>query len=141
MADENALPSVYEYGEDVSNQEAPPALPARTYVATCTGATAKPGSKDPDKILLNLEFTIEEAAIPADFPEREAQKLFWNRTVLNSDTPRGRYQLKQLCEKMKVAVSRKLDINDFVGKQANLKVKHGSWQGITRAEIDAIEPA
>lgn len=142
MADpENALPSVYEYSEDVSLQEAPPALPARTYPATCTAATVKPGSKDPDKHLLNLEFTIDPSAFPADFTETDPQKLFWNRTVLNADTARGRYQLKQLCEKMKVAVGRKLDVNDFVGKQVNLKVKNGSWQGVPRAEIDAIEPA
>lgn len=141
MADENALPSVYEFSEDVSLQEAPPALPARTYPATCTAATVKPGSKDPDKHLLNLEFTIEPSAFPADFTETDPQKLYWNRNAVNSDTPKGRYQLKQLCEKMRVTVGRKLDVNDFVGKQVNLKVKQGSWQGVVRAEIEAIEPA
>jgi hypothetical protein len=141
MADENALPSVYEYSEDVSNQEAPPALPSRTYPAICTGAVVRPGSKDPEKHLLNLEFTIDPSAFPADFTETEPQKLYWNRNAMNADTPKGRYQLKQLCEKMKVAASRKIDVNDFVGKQVNLKVKQGSWQGIPRAEIEAIEPA
>lgn len=140
MADtDNALPSVYEFSEDVSHQEAPPALPARTYPATCTGAKAAQGKTNPDNVLLNLEFTIDPAAFPADFTETEPQKLYWNRNVLNSDTPKGRYQLKTLCEKMNVPASRKLDINDFVGKQVNLKVKNGTWQGIARAEIDAIE--
>lgn len=140
MADpENALPSVYEYSEDVSHQEAPPALPARTYPATCTAATAKNSTTKPENVLLNLEFTIDPSAFPADFPDSEPQKLFWNRNILNADTPKARYQLKILCDKMKVPASRKIDINDFVGKQVQLKVKNGSWQGIPRAEIEAIE--
>lgn len=141
MAEENALPSVFEYTSDISTQEAPPALPARTYPATCTAAVSKQSSSKPENILLNLEFTIDPSAFPADFTEAEPQKLYWNRNVLNADTAKSRYQLKQLCEKMKVPASRKLDINDFVGKQVNLKVKNGSWQGIPRAEIEAIEPA
>lgn len=138
---DNTLPSVYEYSEDVSHQEAPPALPARSYPATCTGARAAQGKTNPNNVLLNLEFTIDPASFPADFTETDPQKLFFNRNVLNADTPKARYQLKKLCETMKVPASRKIDVNDFVGKQVILKVKNGSWQGILRAEIDAIEPA
>jgi hypothetical protein len=141
MADENgALPSVVEFSSDVSMQEAPPALPARTYPATCTAASIKQSSSKPENHLLNLEFTIDPASFPADFPEAEPVKLYWNRNTVNKDTARERYQLRQLGEKMKVMIGRKLDANDFVGKQVNLKIKNGSWQGIPRAEIEAIEP-
>jgi hypothetical protein len=140
MADENALPSVLEFSSDVSQQEAPPALPARTYPATCTAASVRPSSSKPENNLLNLEFTIDPSTFPADFPESDPVKLFWNRNVVNQDTARARYQLKLLCDKMKVMASRKIDVNDFVGKQVNLKVKNGSWQGVPRAEIEAIEP-
>lgn len=139
MADENALPSVIEFTEDVSMQEAPPALPARTYLATCTAASQKVSSSKPENTLLNLEFTIDPSCFPADFPETEPVKLYWNRNTVNKNTARERYQLKLLCDKMKVVVTRKLDVNDFIGKQVNLKVKNGSWQGVPRAEIDAIE--
>lgn len=139
MADENALPSVLEFSSDVSQQEAPPALPARTYPATCTAASVKQSGSKPENQLLNLEFTIDPSTFPADFPESDPVKLYWNRNVVNQDTARARYQLKLLCEKMKVMASRKIDVNDFVGKQVNLKVKNGSWQGVPRAEIDAIE--
>lgn len=141
MADENALPSVVEFTEDVSLAEAPPVLPVGTYNATCSAASIKQSTSKPENTLLNLEFTIDPNEFPADFPESEAVKLYWNRNTVNKNTARERWQLKQLGEKLKVVITRRLDANDFVGKQCKLKVKNGAWQGVPRAEIDAIEPA
>lgn len=142
MVDEtDTLPGVYEYAEDVSTQEPPPVLPARTYPATCSSSQAVRSKNNPDNILLNLEFTIEPSAFPADYPETDPVKLYWNRNVLNADTARGRFQLRRLCEKMRVLASRRLDVNDFVGKRVVLKVKGDSWQGVPRSVIDTIEAA
>lgn len=142
MADETGevLPSVFEFTADVSTQEAPPPLPARTYPAQCTGAKANRSKSNPDNIILALEFTISPDVYPADYTEvKDATKLFFQRIAINKDDARTRFQLRQLCEKMRVPVSRQLDVNGFVGKMVNLKVKHGEWQGLKRAEIDAIE--
>lgn len=143
MANEDEmLPSTWEYSSDVSTQDAPPPLPARTYPAVCSAAKAHRSKTNPDNVMVSLEFTIDPSAYPADYTATtEATKLYHIRTRLNDDSARGRFQLRRLCETMRVHVSRSLDLNDFVGKQANLKIKHGSWEGIPRAEIDAIEPA
>lgn len=139
MADNDALPSVVEFTEDVSLQEAPPVLPPGTYNATCTRALVTPSKSNPENHLLNLEFTIAQNEFPADFAEAEDVKLYWNRNTVNKNTAKERWQLKQLGEKMKVHIGRRLDCNDFIGKQVKLKVKNGAWQGVPRAEIDAIE--
>lgn len=141
MADETALPSVYEYSADVSTQEAPPPLPARTYPATCTGAKAQQSKSNPENVILALEFTIDPSAYPADYTETtDPTKLYYMRNVLNKDDARSRFQLRRIAETMNVKVGRSLDVNDFVGKTVNLKIKNGSWQGVPRAEIDAVEP-
>lgn len=141
MADtDEALPSVFEFAADVSTQEAPPPLPARTYPAQCTGAKAQRSKSNPDNIILGLEFSIDPSVYPADYTEvKDVTKLYFQRIPINKDDARTRFQIRKLCETMRVPVSRQLDVNGFVGKMVNLKVKHGEWQGIKRAEIDAIE--
>ena len=142
MADTEMLPTVFEFAADISTQEAPPPLPARTYPAQCTGAKANRSKSNPDNIILALEFTIQPEHYPADYTEvKDATKLFYQRIAINKDDARTRFQLRKLCETMRVAVSRELDLNGFVGKGVNLKVKHGTWEGVSRAEIDAIESA
>jgi hypothetical protein len=143
MADtDNALPSVMEFSANVAEQQAPVPLPVRTYPAQCTDAAFRQSKSNPDNILLWLEFTIAPTDYPADYTEtQDTTKLFYNRLIVNRDDARTRFQIRQLCDKMRVPVSRTLDANDFRGKAANLKIKHGSWEGLPRAEIDAIEPA
>lgn len=144
MTDVNdaALPSVFEFSQDISTQEAPPPLPVRTYPAQCTGAVAKVSKSTPDNIIMTLEFTISPEHYPADYTATtDATKLYFQRIPINKDDARTRYQIRKLCETMRVPASRQLDLNAFVGKMVNLKVKHGSWEGMPRAEIDAIEPA
>jgi len=43
MADDNTTQfgSVIDFSQDISTAEAPPPLPARTYLGTCTGAEQK----------------------------------------------------------------------------------------------------
>jgi hypothetical protein len=142
MADDDLLPSVAEFSSDVSTQEAPPALPPGMYPAVVTAAVLKRSKSNPDNVLLDLEFTIDPSAFPPDFTENsEPQKLHWMRNTVNKDTARERFQLRQLGEKLRVHIGRKLDANDFMGKQANLKVKNEPYQGMNRASIDAIEAA
>lgn len=142
MADEVTLPSVYEFQSDISTQEAPPPLPIKSYTAQCTAAAARQSKSNPDNVILDLEFTIMPDQFPADFTATsDPVKLHFNRIPINKDDARTRFQLRQLCEKMRVSAGRSLDVNDFAGKMAVLKVKHGSWQGLPRAEIDTIEAA
>lgn len=141
MADENAvdLGSVFEFAADISTQEAPPPLPPRTYVGEVSGATAKQSNRG--NTYIDVEFTIMPDQFPLDFGEtqKEPVKLHYRRLVVMPDTDRNRFQIRKFTEALRVAASRRLDINDFVGKVANLKVKSTKYMGEERAEIDAVE--
>lgn len=141
MADENAvdLGSVFEFAADISTQEAPPPLPPRTYVGEVSGATAKQSNRG--NTYIDVEFTIMPDQFPLDFGEtqKEPVKLHYRRLVVAPDTDRNRFQIRKFTEALRVAATRRLDINDFVGKVANLKVKSTKYMGEERAEIDAVE--
>lgn len=140
MADSDApdLGSVFEFAQDLSTQEAPPPLPPRDYVGEITGATAKQSNRG--NTYIDVEFTIQPDQFPADFTgAREAAKLHYRRLVVSPDTDRNRYQLRKFCEAIHAPLGRRLDINDWIGKVANLKVKATKYMGEERAEIDAVE--
>lgn len=143
MADDNApdLGNVFEFAQDISTQEAPPPLPPRTYVGECSGATAKQSNRG--NTYIDVEFTIQPDQFPLDFQatQKEAVKLHYRRLVVAPDTDRNRYNIRKFSEALRVPVSKRLDINDFVGKVANLKVKSTKYMGEERAEIEAVEMA
>lgn len=135
------LGSVFEFASDISTQEAPPPLPARVYVGEVTGATAKTSNRG--NTYIEVEFTIPVEQFPLDFAakNKEPVKLFYRRLVVQPDTDRNRFAIRKFSEALRVPVGRRLDINDFVGKAATLKVKATTYMGEARAEIDAVEMA
>lgn len=143
MADDNAvdLGSVFEFAQDLSTQEAPPPLPPAVYVGEVTGATAKQSNRG--NTYVDVEFTIQPDQFPADFnpANREPAKLHYRRLVVSPDTDRNRYQIRKFGEAIRAPLGRRLDINDWIGKVANLKVKTTKYMGEERAEIDAVEMA
>lgn len=141
MVDDTApdLGSVFEFAADISTQEAPPPLPPRNYVGEVSGATAKQSNRG--NTYIDVEFTIMPDQFPLDFGEtqKEPVKLHYRRLVVAPDTDRNRYQLRKFTEALRVAATRRLDINDFIGKVATLKVKATKYMGEERAEIDSVE--
>lgn len=143
MANENEteLPSVFEMGGDVANAEAPPPLPARTYLASITAAVAKV-SQNSGNTYADIEFTVSPDQYPADYSavEPNPTKIHY-RSMVIAPTARARYRWKQFGEKCRVAIGSNLDLNDFVGKMVNIKVKHRAYQGEMQPDIEAIEAA
>lgn len=142
MADDNVdLGSVWEFAQDIATQEAPPPLPARKYVGEITGAMAKQSGKG--NIYIDVEFTIQPDQFPADYnpSNREPAKLHYRRLVVSPDTDRNRYGLRKFCEAIRVVPSRRIDINDWIGKVATLDVGTSKYMGEERAEIKAVEIA
>jgi hypothetical protein len=142
MADDNTTQfgSVIDFSQDISTAEAPPPLPARTYLGTCTGAEQKQSQKG--SMYAAVEFTIAPDQFPPDFAavQKDAVKLIFRRVPL-SDDMRSRYQLRKFGEAMRVSLGRRVDLNDFIGKSANLKIGESEYNGEKRAEIQAVEPA
>jgi hypothetical protein len=142
MADEQEdFGSVFEFAQDISTQEAPPPLPPKTYVGEVTGAVPKRSAKG--NIYIEVEWTIQPDQFPLDFAatQKDAVKLMYRRLVVSPDTDRNRYQIRKFSEAIRAVATRRIDVNDWIGKVANLKVKSAKYMGEDRAEIDAVEMA
>ena len=131
--------TVFEFAQDISTQEAPPPLPPKTYVGEITGAKGRRSTKG--NVYIEVEFTIQPDQFPLDFAatQKEPAKLYYRRLVVSPDTDRNRYQLRKFSETIRVIATKRIDVNDWIGKVANLKVKSTKYMGEDRAEIDAVE--
>lgn len=143
MADNDVpdLGSMFEFAADIATQEAPPPLPPRGYVGEITAAIAKQSNRG--NTYIDVEWSIQPDQFPADFTgAREVAKLHYRRLVVSPDTDRNRYQVRKFCEAIRrIPTGRRVDINDWIGAVANLKVKSTKYMGEERAEIDAVEMA
>jgi len=120
--------------------EAPKPLPERKYVGTVEKAIQKYSSKG-NKMGV-LTFRISPDQYPADYTEGnpDGTVLSYYRMMVE-DTAASKWQVKKICEKMRVPVSRTLDMNAFIGKSALLTIKNEEYQGELRSQIESIEQA
>lgn len=142
MSEENNLPTAFEFSQDISSQEAPPPMPKGKYLATIEAAEAKV-SANSGNTYADITFTIAPDQFPADYSaiNQDAVKIHYRSLVLSKDDAKTRYSIRQFCERLRVPVSRKLDLNDFLGKTAMLTIDHRKYQGVDQPEIKAVEPA
>lgn len=143
MTDENI--SILEFSEDVSTAEAPDPIPTGDYRGDCIEAEVKTSANTGNRYL-QLGFRIARDDLPADFdadtagvPD-EGVLLYWRRSSLE-DNANARFRLRSLCESMDVPVSKSLDLNEFVGKEALLTITHSTYEGVKRADIAKISAA
>ncbi len=132
------LGSVVEFSEDISKAEAPPALPARTYIGTVVKAVPKV-NKNGGKYC-SVTFSIAPDQFPPDFAalQPDAVVATYNFVPLD-DTASARFRLKKFCEAIRCPVSRRFDANDLIGKSANLKIEPGDYNGEPQSQIKAVE--
>ncbi len=140
MADNEVLPSIVEFTSDVSQAEPPKPLPERKYVGTIEKSEARYSSKG-NKMGV-LTFRISPDQYPADYTDGnpDGTVLSYFRMMIE-DTTAARWQVKKMCEKLRVPVSRTLDMNAFIGKSALLTIKNQEYQGELRSSIEAVEQA
>jgi hypothetical protein len=143
MADEaNALPSVFEFSQDISTQDAPPPLPKGKYLATISSAEAKVSATS-GNTYADITFTIAPDQFPADYSaiQADAVNIHHRTMVLSKDDARSRYNIRKFYESVRAVASRKIDLNDLLGKSAMLTIDHRSYQGVDQPEIKGVEPA
>lgn len=137
MSDDN-VPSIMEYSDDVTNAEAPKPLPSQVYVGTISEVSIKQSQRGNN--YASVGFHIPSEQYPVDYTEGnpDGTKLFYNRIVLTDDA-RGRFSMKKFCEVIDAPMGRRIDVNDWVGKQALLTVIESIYENMPRAEIKKIE--
>lgn len=142
MSEDTNLPTAFEFSQDISTQEAPPPLPKGKYLATIESVEPKVSATS-GNTYADIAFTIAPEQFPADYSaiQQDAVKIHYRSLILSKDDARSRYNIRMFCEKLRVPVSRKLDLNDFLGKTATLTIDHRTYQGVDQPEIKAVESA
>lgn len=137
MSDDN-INSMMEYSEDITNAAAPKPLPAKTYLGTICEVTIKTSQKS--NLYASVGFHIPSEQYPIDYTEGspEGTKLYYNRLTL-ADDARGRFSMKKFCETIDAPMGRRIDVNDWIGRQAMLIVENSEYEGMPRAEIKKVE--
>lgn len=139
MAD-NAMPSVIEFSEDVSQQEAPVPLPVGDYAAEVRAASQKTSQNG--NPYASVQFFISPDQYPADYTEGEPDGMIltYNRVSLQ-DTPASRHRLRKFTEAIGAPAGKKVDLNEWVGRTATVSVQHDTYEGETRAAIGKVTAA
>lgn len=134
----DGVPSVMEYSDDVTDAQPPAPLPEKTYIGSIVAVESKTSQKG--NSYAQVQFLIDSQQYPVDFTDGnpEGTKLYYNRVPLTDDA-RGRFLMKKFCEVIDAPMGRRIDLNDWMGKQALLTVKTGEYEGMPRAEISKIE--
>jgi len=134
------LSSIIEFSIDLSKQEAPEPLPPGSYTGVIRKAEVKESQRG--TMYGAVSFHIGADQFPADFKDGpdDGLTLVYRRVGLE-DTPQARYGTKRFIEAIGAPLSKKIDVNEWVGMEAALDVVLDTYEGVTRATIDRVRAA
>lgn len=137
-----ALNTIVDYSTDISSAEAPPALPAGLYPAEIKAAQVKTSENTGNKYY-DVAFHIPAESFPADFPADVAPDgLTLNyRRLSAEDTVQGKFRVRGFCESLGAPMSNRIDVNDWVGRNATVELTQSEWEGVIRNEIKKVQAA
>ena len=134
------LSSIIEFSVDLKNQEAPEPLPAGSYTGVIRKAEVKESQRG--TMYGAVSFHIGADQFPADFKDGpdDGLTLVYRRVGLE-DNPQARYGTKRFMESIGAPLSKKVDVNEWVGMESAIDVIHDTYEGVTRAVIDRVRAA
>ena len=134
------LSSIIEFSVDLKIQEAPEPLPAGSYTGVIRKAEVKESQRG--TMYGAISFHIGADQFPADFKDgpEDGLTLVYRRVGLE-DNPQARYGTKRFMESIGAPLSKKVDVNEWVGMESALDVVHDTYEGVTRAVIDRVRAA
>ena len=132
--------SIIEFASDISDAEAPKALPAGDYVAEITGAELGT-SQSSGKPRVKVDFRIKPEDFPADYEDADsfADGKIVSHYVGVADDKAARFRLRKFCEAIGAPMGSKLDINEWIGKQAILTIEPDEYEGVERERSRKVE--
>lgn len=138
MAD-NSLGSVLEFSQNLKDAEAPEALPDGDYPAEIVEAV-NGISNNSGKRRADITFVIKPDYFPPDFVDADAypdgmQLHFYLST---EDTKAARFRIRKFVESIGAKLGAKIDVNDWVGKHANVTLGSEEFEGVSRNRIQRV---
>jgi hypothetical protein len=130
--------SIIEYSQDLTNAEQPPLLPPGPYPAEIIGAMEKVSKTNGHKYL-NVTARINAESYPADYTDGDPEgvELQYNFIQLD-DSPRNRFQMRRFLERVGAPLSRRVDLNELIGRTMTVDVVHNEWNDEQRLQIARI---
>lgn len=136
---EEAMGSIIEYSEDISDATPPSSLPARDYPGEVIEAD-NGVSKNSGKRRAAVTFVIRPDDFPADYTDAEDYpdgKLVTTYLSTEDNRP-ARWRMRQFCEALGVTMGSSLDVNEFVGRKALLSIEPDEYEGVPRERIRRV---
>lgn len=137
---ENEIGSIIEYGDDLSEAEAPVPLTAGDYPAEIRGAEIKTSAKGNKYI--NVTFIVNADDYPADYTEGNPDGTTLSfMGVSPENNTRARYNMRKFLEAIGQPLGKSVDLNDWIGSTAIITVTHEMYEGVPQARIKKVNPA
>lgn len=136
-------PTVFDFDQDISEQEAPQPLPIGTYRAVIRNVTSAPGKKDPTSRNAEVHFHVGADQYPVDYTEGDPEGVTLRFYVSLANKPASRFALKNFCQAIQAPMGRSIDLTTWLGLEAMVKVTHEEYEGrmLARIERGGISPA
>lgn len=129
--------SIIDFSEDLSNAEPPPPLPVGQYRAEIISAQEKV-SQNSGNTYANIVFRVPASEYSADYAgDPDGVVLPYNRLLLE-DNQTARWRLRKFLEAVGARLGRRLDLNDLVGLNGLVEIRHTVYEGENRAEIARV---
>lgn len=138
--DDNEPLGIITLEDNLSDAEKPKEIPAGRYKGEIQDVQIPTSQKGNQ--YFGVKFVIPADELPADVRDSypDGAILYYNRVIV--PTPgnrRAMWNLKQFMTAIGCDVNTdQIDPNDWMGKEANLQVRMGKYQGEERAEIGAV---
>lgn len=142
MADTNS-PTLFQFEQDIQDQEAPQPLPVGTYRAVIRNVATAPGKKDPSSHNAEVHFHIGADQYPVDFTEGDPDGTTLRFYVSMANKAQSRFALKNFLQAIQAPMGREIDVSQWLGLEAMVKIEHEEYEGRMMARIarGGVSPA
>lgn len=134
------LSSIVEYSVDLNKQDAPEPLPTGNYTGVIREARRKESQRG--TMYAEVMFFVGADQYPVDFKDGNPDGLTiaYRRTSLE-DNPGSRFNTRKFIEAIGGALSKKIDVSEWVGLEGELEIDHEEYEGVNRAVIKRVSAA
>jgi hypothetical protein len=141
MAEETEIPSFVEYADDVANAKAPAPLPVGKYHASIVEVKPMVSNAKGTKYAA-VTFLVPPEQYPADYTDGapDGSKMIYRRVSMEAN-PMAMFMMKRFLTAIGAPTGRRIEVTDWIGRQATIEIAHTTYEGQLRGEIKAVEAA
>lgn len=134
------ISSIIEYQDDIANAKPPAPLPIKKYHASIVEAKPMVSQAKGTKYAA-VTFLIPAEQYPADYTDGppDGTKIIYRRVSLEMN-PMAIFGVSRFVKAIGAPTGRRVDLNDWIGREATVEVAHNPYEGHQRHEIKAVEP-